>query len=173
MYGKCYYQSGPYWCKSLLPVRPGLVPVRAMEASQPFGGQCPRLPLKNETGTNPYYWTVTDPRGAIILNKWRLNKCYNSIITGFKHALQPSLLTMRMYCEQCACAAVQAVEYLNISGLVMDFATSPVRTANSFFGYVLHVRISIGAYWPSGTVGSVALQTHWPVDTRTRGGHFC
>jgi len=65
-----------------------------------------------------------------------------------------------MYCEQCACAAVQAVEYLNISGLVMDFATSPVRTANSFFGYVLHVRISIGAYWPSGTVGSVALQTH-------------
>ena len=23
--------------------------------SQPFGGQCPRLPLKNETGTNPYY----------------------------------------------------------------------------------------------------------------------
>ena len=52
-----------------------------MEASQPFGGQCPRLPLKNETGTNPYYWTLTDPRGAIILNKWRLNKCYNSIIT--------------------------------------------------------------------------------------------
>jgi len=44
--GKCYYQSGPDWCKSLLPVRPGLVPVRAMEASQPFGGQCPRLPLK-------------------------------------------------------------------------------------------------------------------------------
>ena len=41
---KVYYQSGP-----------GLVPVRAMEASQPFGGQYPRLPLKNETGTNPYY----------------------------------------------------------------------------------------------------------------------
>ena len=37
--------------KVLLPVRLGLVPVRAMEASQPFGGQCPRLPLKNETGT--------------------------------------------------------------------------------------------------------------------------
>ena len=61
-------------------------------------------PIKNETGINPYYWTLTDPRGAIILNKWRLNKCYNSIITGFKHALQP-LSTMRMYCEQCACAA--------------------------------------------------------------------
>ena len=28
-----------------------------------------------------------------------------------------------------------AVEYLNISGLVIDFATSPVRTGNSFFGY--------------------------------------
>ena len=27
-----------------------------------------------------------------------------------------------------------AVEYLNISGLVIDFATSPVRTGNSFFG---------------------------------------
>ena len=52
--GKCYYQSGPDWCKSLLPVG-------AMEALQPFGGQCPRLPLKNETGTNPYYWTLTDP----------------------------------------------------------------------------------------------------------------
>jgi len=26
-----------------------------------------------------------------------------------------------------------AVEYLNISGLVIDFATSPVRTGNSFF----------------------------------------
>jgi len=33
---------------------------------QPFGGQCPRLPLKNETGTNPYYWTVTDPRGGVL-----------------------------------------------------------------------------------------------------------
>ena len=29
------------------------------------------------TGTNPYSWTLTDPRGGIILNKWRLNKCYN------------------------------------------------------------------------------------------------
>ena len=26
-----------------------------------------------------------------------------------------------------------AIEYLNISGLVIDFATSPVRTGNSFF----------------------------------------
>ena len=49
--GKCYYQSGPDWHQS----GPGLMPVRAMEASQPFGGQCPRLPLQNETGTNPYY----------------------------------------------------------------------------------------------------------------------
>ena len=46
-------------------------------------------PIKNETGTNPYYRTLTDPRGAIIVNKWRLIKCYNSIITGLKHALQP------------------------------------------------------------------------------------
>jgi len=29
---------------------------------------------------------------------------------------------------------LQAIEYLNISGLVIDFATSPVRTGNSFFG---------------------------------------
>ena len=28
-----------------------------------------------------------------------------------------------------------AVEYLNISGLVIDFATSPVETGNSFFGF--------------------------------------
>jgi len=28
---------------------------------------------------------------------------------------------------------LQAIEYLNISGLVIDFATSPVRTGNSFF----------------------------------------
>jgi len=47
---KVYYQSG-LDCT-------GLVPVWAMEASQPFGGQCPRLPLKNETGTNPYYLVV-------------------------------------------------------------------------------------------------------------------
>ena len=26
------------------------------------------------TGTNPYYWALTDPRGGIILNK-----CYNAI----------------------------------------------------------------------------------------------
>jgi len=26
------------------------------------------------TGTNPYYWALTDPRGSIILNK-----CYNTI----------------------------------------------------------------------------------------------
>jgi len=44
---KVYYQSGP----GLVPVRARtgnrlLIPVRAMEASQPFGGQCPRLPLK-------------------------------------------------------------------------------------------------------------------------------
>ena len=42
-------------------------------------------------------------------------------------------------CQQCACTAsnahvrLQAIEYLNISGLVIDFATSPVRTGNSFF----------------------------------------
>ena len=30
-----------------------------------------------------------------------------------------------------------AVEYLNISGLVIDFATSPVRTGNSFFAPTL------------------------------------
>ena len=41
---------------------------------------------------------------------------------------------------QCAYTAsnahvrLQAIEYLNISGLVIDFATSPVRTGNSFFG---------------------------------------
>ena len=28
---------------------------------------------------------------------------------------------------------LQFIEYLNISGLVIDFATSPVRTGNSFF----------------------------------------
>ena len=28
---------------------------------------------------------------------------------------------------------LQAIEYLNISGLVIDFATSPDRTGNSFF----------------------------------------
>jgi len=44
-------------------------------------------------------------------------------------------------CQQCACTAsnahvqLQAIEYLNISGLVIDFATSPVRTGNSFFAY--------------------------------------
>ena len=48
---KVYYQSGPR-----------LVPVRAHGRHagrrghwQPSGGQCPRLPLKNETGTNTYY----------------------------------------------------------------------------------------------------------------------
>jgi len=41
--------------------------------------------------------------------------------------------------QQCACTAssahvrLQVIEYLNISGLVIDFATSPVRTGNSFF----------------------------------------
>ena len=45
--------------------------------------------------------------------------------------------------QQCACTAsnahvrLQFIEYLNISGLVIDFATSPVRTCNSFFGYLL------------------------------------
>jgi len=28
---------------------------------------------------------------------------------------------------------LQAIEYLHISGLVIDFATSPVRTGNNFF----------------------------------------
>jgi len=28
---------------------------------------------------------------------------------------------------------LQVIEYLNISGLVIDFATSPVRAGNSFF----------------------------------------
>jgi len=43
------------------------------------------------------------------------------------------------YCQQCACTAsnahvrLQVIEYLNISGLVIDFATSPVRTGISFF----------------------------------------
>jgi len=43
-------------------------------------------------------------------------------------------------CQQCACTAsnaqvrLQVIEYLNISGLVIDFATSPVRTGNSFLG---------------------------------------
>jgi len=42
-------------------------------------------------------------------------------------------------CQQCAYTAsnahvrLQVIEYLNISGLVIDFATSPVRTGNSFF----------------------------------------
>jgi len=125
---KVYYQSGP-----------GLVPVRAHGRHagrrgywQPFGGQCPRIPLKNETGTNPYYWTLTDPRGRVLTltdPRAGINR-YN--VTVFKHALQP-------YCQQCACTAsnahmqLAAVEYLNISGLVIDFATSPVRTGNSFF----------------------------------------
>ena len=45
-------------------------------------------------------------------------------------------------CQQCACTArhahvrIQAIEYLNISGLVIDFATSPVRTGNSFFATI-------------------------------------
>ena len=34
-----------------------------------------------------------------------------------------------------------AVEYLNISGLVIDFVTSPVRTGNSFFG------VKTAVYW--------------------------
>ena len=44
-----------------------------------------------------------------------------------------------LFDQQCACTAsnthvhLAAVEYLNISGLVIDFATSPVRTGNSFF----------------------------------------
>ena len=115
-----------------------------MEASQPFGGQCPRLPLKTETGTNPYYWTLTDPRGAIILNKWRLNKCYNSNIhiytCIYMYIKMVSNMLCSHNCQQCACTAsnahvrLQAIEYLNISGLVIDFATSPVRTGNSFFG---------------------------------------
>ena len=32
---------------------------------------------------------------------------------------------------------LQAIEYLKISGLVIDFATTPVRTGNSFFGHKL------------------------------------
>ena len=64
---KVYYQSGP----GLVPTGTSpdwypLVPVRAHGRHagrrghwQPFGGQCPRLPLKNETGTNPYYWRVS------------------------------------------------------------------------------------------------------------------
>ena len=45
-------------------------------------------------------------------------------------------------CQQCACTAsnahvrLQVIEYLNISGLVIDFAISPVRTGNSFFGII-------------------------------------
>ena len=46
-------------------------------------------------------------------------------VTIFKHALQP-------YCQQCACTASNAIEYLNISGLVTDFATSPVRARMVF-----------------------------------------
>ena len=39
-----------------------------------------------------------------------------------------------MYCEQCTCAATShRMPYPNISGLVIDFATHPVRTGNSFF----------------------------------------
>ena len=33
---------------------------------------------------------------------------------------------------------LQAIEYLNISGLVIDFATSPVPTGNSFFDFLQH-----------------------------------
>ena len=65
-YGKCYYQSGPDWCKSLLPVQARTGTSPAPQHWQPFDGQCPRLPLKNETGTNPYYWTLTDPRGGVL-----------------------------------------------------------------------------------------------------------
>jgi len=54
-FGKCDYQSGPDWCKSLLPVRACGRHAGRRGHWQPFSGQCPRLPLKNETGTNPYY----------------------------------------------------------------------------------------------------------------------
>jgi len=46
-------------------------------------------------------------------------------------------------CQHCACTAsnahvrLQVIEYLNISGLVIDFATSPVRTGNSFFDWLV------------------------------------
>ena len=33
-----HYQSGPDWCKSLLPVRPGLVPVRVRTGTSPGHG---------------------------------------------------------------------------------------------------------------------------------------
>jgi len=39
---------------------------------------------------------------------------------------------MRMYCSN-AHVRLQAIEYLNISRLVIDFATSPVWTGNNFF----------------------------------------
>jgi len=59
-------------------------------------------PIKNETGTNPYSWTLTDPRGGVLtvtdpwagINRYRFQTCAAAIFS-----------TMRMYCEQCACAA--------------------------------------------------------------------
>ena len=53
-------------------------------------------------------------------------------------------------CQQCACTAsnahvrLQAIEYLNISRLVIDFATSPVRTGNSFFDAFASINIRPG-----------------------------
>jgi len=49
--------------------------------------------------------------------------CAAAIIVNNAHVLR----AMRM-------CGLQAIQYLNISGLVIDFATSPVRTGNSFFG---------------------------------------
>ena len=63
-------------------------------------------------------------------------------------------------CQQCACTAsnahvrLQAIEYLNISGLVIDFATSPVRTGNSFFAVSCYWRHSYGSFVPNTYVST-------------------
>ena len=40
-------------------------------------------------------------------------------------------------------SGIQAIEYLNISGLVIDFVTSPVRTGNSFFATSLQAEVGV------------------------------
>jgi len=47
-------------------------------------------------------------------------------------------MTLNDFSDGNAHVQLAAIEYLNISGLVIDFATSPVWTSNSFFGLVLH-----------------------------------
>jgi len=91
----------------------------------------------------PYY---TESRGARAVKKAaKLNILFRARrLKAHPSARAASQLThlacaAAINCQQCACTAsnahvrLQVIEYLNISGLVIDFATSPVRTGNSFF----------------------------------------